>query len=70
MCFTHPKIGKPNRGERHGAAWGERLAVLVLVLGANIALAQELYRDERHAPLSPRISAELNNELLQARQGL
>src|ERR1700683_1051811 len=62
------KTGKPaNRGERRSAAWGKRLAALALVLVADMAFAQEFNHAER---LSPRISAELNEQLTQARQGL
>jgi len=62
------KTGKPaNRGERHSAAWGKRLAALALVLVADMAFAQEFNHATR---LSPRVSAELNEQLAQARQGL
>src|ERR1700733_5901136 len=67
--MEHTKKTKPNRGERRSAAWGKRLAALALILVADMTFAQEFDRVER-AQLSPRITAELNEQLAQARQGL
>ena len=68
------KATKPaRRDERHSAAWGKPMAgaVMTLVLVTGMAFAQAWDgAEEQHTPLSPRISAELNHELTQARQGL
>src|SRR5208283_5293199 len=64
------KNGKPqSRNERHGAAWGKPLALLALILAGQFAFAQVADEAGSREPLSPRITAELNHELLQARQG-
>src|SRR3981081_3715909 len=40
MLQTRKSRAPAGRGERHSAAWGKRLSVLVLVLVAEIAFAQ------------------------------
>ena len=67
------KTGKPaTRADRRRAAWGKRLGVLALILTASMACAQVRVGPEmgQRAPLSPRITSELNDELSLARQGL
>jgi hypothetical protein len=57
------------RTERRSAAWGKRLAALVLILAANNAFGQNFEKAERELPLSPRITAEMNHEISLARAG-
>ena len=71
MTSTQRKPKQNSRDERHGATWGKPLLALALILAAAVAFVQAWGETEvRPTPLSPRIAAELNRELEQARQGL
>ncbi|HEY6765008.1 MAG TPA: S8 family peptidase, partial [Candidatus Sulfotelmatobacter sp.] len=65
--MKHIWMGKPKRGERGSAAWGKRLAAVAILLVADISFAQNWVG--LRAPISPRFTPELNEQLSRARQG-
>src|SRR5215467_1812591 len=69
MIRTH-KPQKTKRGERHSAAWGKRLTMIVL-LSTGMAFGQR-WNDQaaRESTRSFRIAPELASRLAQAKQGL
>src|ERR1700716_1364994 len=69
MLQTRKPRKPAGRGERHSAAWGKRLSVLVLVLVAEIAFAQPWNSEDGNgrasrkvAPEVARLSARMNSK--------